>query len=194
MAAVQEETTPRRGRRWLYLLPVGLFVVVVAALGWGLGRDSSVLPSALVGRPAPDFALPPIPGRDAHGFSRADLGRGRPVLVNVWASWCVPCRAENPVLLRLAREEGVTIHGINYKDKVEDARRFLASLGDPFTLIGRDADGRAGIEWGVYGVPETFVVDGRGIVRYRHVGPLLPHDVDGKILPLLRELEAEAGS
>ncbi len=193
MASVQEPVARRRPRRWLYLLPVGLFVVVVAALGWGLGRDSSVLPSALVGRPAPDFALPPIPGRDDHGFSRADLG-GRPVLVNVWASWCVPCRAENPVLLRLAREKGVVIHGLNYKDKAEDARAFLQSLGDPFTYVGQDLDGRVGIEWGVYGVPETFVVDAEGVIRYRHVGPMVWRDVEEKILPLLRELEAEAGS
>jgi len=190
VASAQEPVAPRR---WLHLLPVGLFVIVVAALGWGLGRDSSVLPSALVGKPAPDFVLPPIPGRDDHGFSRADLG-GRPVLVNVWASWCVPCRAENPVLLRLVRAEGVTIHGVNYKDKAEDAREFLRTLGDPFTYIGRDADGRVGIEWGVYGVPETFVVDARGVIRYRHVGPMLWGDVERKILPLLRELEAKAGS
>ncbi len=192
MAMASSETERPRRSRLLYLIPVAVFLTVAAALGWGLSRDASVLPSALIGKPAPDFSLPPIPGRDERGFSRADLG-GRPMLVNVWASWCVPCRAEHPVLTRLAEEEGVIVNGLNYKDKPEDAMAFLTGLGDPFTYIGQDLDGRVAIEWGVYGVPETFVVDAQGIIRYKFVGPMTWQDVERKILPLIRELEREAG-
>lgn len=191
LATLPAAHQPRR-RWWLYLLPLVLFAAIAGFLGWGLTRDARVLPSALIDKPAPEFALPPIPGRDERGFSRADLG-GEPMLVNVWASWCVPCRAEHPILTRLAEEEGVVVHGINYKDQVADAQAFLRQLGDPFTRIGRDRDGRVAIEWGVYGVPETFVVDREGRIRYKHVGPMMPRDVERKILPLLRELRGESG-
>ncbi len=190
MAAEREELQSheqRRGAVWLYLLPVAIFAVVALALAWGLSRDASVLPSALLDKPVPEFELPPIPGRDNHGFSRQDLG-GRPMLVNVWASWCVPCRAEHPLVTRLARE-GFPVHGINYKDRPEDARAWLAELGDPYTYIGSDRDGRVAIEWGVYGVPETFVVDARGVIVFKQVGQLTPRVIEEKILPLLRELE-----
>jgi cytochrome c biogenesis protein CcmG/thiol:disulfide interchange protein DsbE len=174
------------------VLPLAVFAAVAAFLGWGLTRDARVLPSALIDKPAPEFALPPIPGRDDHGFSRADLG-GEPMLVNVWASWCVPCRAEHPIITRLAEEEGVIVHGINYKDQPADAKAFLDQLGDPFTRIGQDRDGRVAIEWGVYGVPETFVIDRQGRIRYKHVGPMMPRDIERTILPLLRELRGETG-
>jgi len=189
-------TSPAAGRGsrrlWLYVLPLAVFAAVAAFLGWGLTRDARVLPSALIDKPAPEFALPPIPGRDDHGFSRADLG-GEPMLVNVWASWCVPCRAEHPIITRLAEEEGVIVHGINYKDQPADAKAFLDQLGDPFTRIGQDRDGRVAIEWGVYGVPETFVIDRQGRIRYKHVGPTMPRDIERTILPLLRELRGETG-
>lgn len=181
-----------RRRICLYLLPLAVFAAAAVFLAWGLTRDARVLPSALIDRPAPEFALPPIPGRDDHGFSRADLG-GEPMLVNVWASWCVPCRAEHPIITRLAEEEGVIVHGINYKDQPADAKAFLDQLGDPFRYIGQDRDGRVGIEWGVYGVPETFVIDRDGRIRYRHVGPMMPRDIERTILPLLRELRGETG-
>ena len=158
---------------WVPLIAFALLAVILAI---GLGRDPQILPSALVGRPVPEFTLPPLPGRDDHGLATADLG-GRPMLVNVFASWCVPCRVEQPVLERLA-EDGVVVQGINYKDAPGDVQDWLAELGDPFTFIGSDRDGKVGIEWGVYGVPETFVVDGKGQIRYRHVGPVLPSDVD----------------
>jgi cytochrome c biogenesis protein CcmG/thiol:disulfide interchange protein DsbE len=176
--------TPRRG--WLYLVPVLLFAAVGVFLALGLGRDPHTLPSVLIDKPAPAFALPPLPGRDERGFSSADLG-GRPMLVNVFASWCVPCRIEHPVLDQLARE-GVTVHAINYKDAPEDALTFLRALGDPFARIGADRQGRAAIDWGVYGVPETFVIDRDGRIRYRHVGPLQPRDLERTIRPLLAEL------
>lgn len=180
---------PTRRRALVYVLPAAVFVLVAVFLAIGLTRDPHTLPSALVGKAAPEFALPPLPGRDQHGFSRADLvGGDGPVLVNVFASWCVPCRIEHPVLGRLA-EQGVTIHGINYKDRPEDVQAWLKELGDPFARIGADRNGRVGIDWGVYGVPETFVVDREGRIAHRHVGPLMPRDVERTILPLLEKLK-----
>lgn len=178
---------PARRRPILVLLPLALFAVVGILLAVGLTRDPSTLPSALVGKPAPEFRLPPLEGRDAQGFARSDLG-GEPMLVNVFASWCVPCRIEHPVINRLA-EQGVVVHGINYKDRPEDAKAWLAELGDPFRRVGADRDGRVGIDWGVYGVPETFVVDREGRIVHRHVGPLQPRDVERTILPLLEKLK-----
>jgi cytochrome c biogenesis protein CcmG/thiol:disulfide interchange protein DsbE len=180
-------TAPTRRRTLLFVVPLGLFALLGLLLAIGLTRDPSTLPSALVGKPAPDFALPPLPGRDAHGFASTDLG-GQPALVNVFASWCVPFRIEHPLLVRLA-EQGVVIHGINYKDRPEDAKAWLAELGDPFRRIGADRNGRVGIEWGVYGVPETFVIDRDGHIAYRHVGPLQPRDLERTILPLLEKLK-----
>jgi cytochrome c biogenesis protein CcmG/thiol:disulfide interchange protein DsbE len=139
------------------------------------------------------FELPPLPGRTAGeggGLSRADLGGGEgPMLVNVFASWCVPCRIEHPLIARLAEEHGVTVHGLNYKDRPGAALAWLQEMGDPYAKIGSDQNGRVGIEWGVYGVPETFVIDKEGRVAYKHVGPLQPRDVERTILPLLEKLK-----
>jgi cytochrome c biogenesis protein CcmG/thiol:disulfide interchange protein DsbE len=180
-------TRPRlAGRRLLFLVPLALFALLAVFFRIGLTRDPSTLPSALVGKPAPEFALPPIEGRAGPGFARSDLG-GRPMLVNVFASWCVPCRVEHPMLAQLA-EQGVVVHGINYKDRPEAARAWLAELGDPFTRIGADRQGRVAIDWGVYGVPETFVVDRDGNIVHRHVGPLQASDVERTIRPLLGRL------
>jgi len=184
---IEATHAPVRRRPLLFILPVLLFALVGAFLAIGLTRDPSTLPSALVGKEAPPFALPPLEGRDSHGFARADLG-GEPMLVNVFASWCVPCRVEHPVINRLAGQ-GVVVHGINYKDRPEDAKAWLAELGDPFRRVGADRDGRVGIEWGVYGVPETSVLDRDGKIAHRHVGPLQPRDVEEKILPLLEKLK-----
>lgn len=177
---------PRSRRSLLFLLPVILFAGLALVLGLGLGRDPAALPSALLAKPAPDFALPPLAGRDALGLSRADLG-GKPMLVNIFASWCVPCRVEHPILSRL-KEEGVTIQGINYKDDPDKARAFLGELGDPYAKLGADRNGRAAIEWGAYGVPETFVLDKEGRIAYRQAGPLMPRDLERTILPLLERL------
>jgi cytochrome c biogenesis protein CcmG/thiol:disulfide interchange protein DsbE len=174
-------------RRLLYLVPVLIFVVVGIGLALGLTRDPSVLPSALLDQRVPEFDLPPLAGRDDPGLSSQELAAGGPVLVNVFASWCVPCRAEHPLLMALA-EQGVTIYGINYTDPPEQASAWLEELGDPFARIGADRDGRVGIDWGVYGVPETFVVDGEGRIRHRFVGPLQARDIDQTLLPLLAEL------
>lgn len=173
-------------KRLLLLLPLVLFMGLVTYFAVGLTKDPSKLPSAMIDKPVPEFDLPPLAaGRPA--LASGDL-KGGVSLVNVFASWCAPCQVEHPVLMRLAKEEGVTIHGIAYKDKPEATQAFLNKLGDPFTRIGRDQDGRTAINWGVYGVPETYVVDRDGHIRYRHVGPLMPRDVEEKILPMLREL------
>ena len=156
----QVAAAPARRRWLLFALPVVVFASLAVFLGLGLTRDPSTLPSALVGKPAPEFVLPPLEGRDEHGLGRADLG-GRPMLVNVFASWCVPCRIEHPVLTRLA-EQGVVVQAINYKDRPEDTKAWLAELGDPFEHVGADRSGRVGIDWGVYGVPETYVIDKDG--------------------------------
>lgn len=172
-------------RRLLYLIPVLVFTLVGVALAVGLTRDPGVLPSALLDRDVPAFELPPVPGRPEPGLASGDLEG--PALVNVFASWCVPCRVEHPMLEALA-EDGVTIHGINYKDRPEDVGAWLDELGSPFSRIGADRDGRAAIEWGVYGVPETFVVDARGRIVHRHVGPIMMRDLDQTFRPLLEEI------
>jgi cytochrome c biogenesis protein CcmG, thiol:disulfide interchange protein DsbE len=168
--------------RWLYLLPVAVFVLIGAGFFLALGRDTDVLPSALIDEEAPAFTLPPLPGSDK-GLSNADL-KGGVSLVNVFASWCVPCREEHAVLTALAATKRVPIYGIDYKDKGDAAKAWIAELGDPYTQIGAD-NGQVGIEWGVYGVPETFLVDGTGHIRFKHVGPLSQADVDKTILPLV---------
>jgi cytochrome c biogenesis protein CcmG/thiol:disulfide interchange protein DsbE len=173
-------------RRWLYTLPVVIFAALAAGFYYGLRIDSDVLPSALIDQPAPDFRLPPLPGHEP-GFSSADL-QGHVSLVNTFASWCTPCRAEHPVLEALAATKRVSIYGIDYKDKEDAAVAWIAALGNPYTRIGAD-DGRVGIDWGVYGVPETFVVDRLGRIRYKHVGPLTQKDLDRTILPLVARLE-----
>jgi cytochrome c biogenesis protein CcmG/thiol:disulfide interchange protein DsbE len=177
--------------RLAFVLPVAAFAalaVVFASylhrIGSG-GKNIAEVPSALIDKPAPTFSLPPIEGR-RDGFASGDLA-GQVALVNVFASWCAPCRAEHPILMRLARD-GVPIYGINHKDRPEDALRFLAELGNPYRAIGADRDGRVSLEWGVYGYPETFVIDREGRIRYRHVGPIMPEHLERTILPLLRKL------
>lgn len=175
--------------RLAYLVPLLLFVLIGLGLAVGLTLNPREIPSALIGKPVPEFSLPPVEGRK-EGLSTADLKTGAPSLVNVFASWCVPCRIEHPLLMGLAREGIAPIHGLNYKDNPSDVSKWLDQLGDPFQRTGADRDGRVGIEWGVYGVPETFVVDGQGQIRCKHVGPLTEWDVENKIKPLLRDLKA----
>ena len=170
-------------RRLLFILPVCIFVGVGIGLAVGLTRDPSTLPSVLIDHPVPEFALPPLPGRDGPGFTSADL-KGGVSLVNVFASWCVPCRVEHPLLRALARE-GIAIYGINYKDDPAAARRFLGRYGNPFARVGADRSGRVAIDWGVYGVPETYVIGGDGKIAFRHVGPLTEDAIKDKLLPLV---------
>ena len=155
-------------------------LLIAAVLGgffvWGLNpeRDPGEIPSVLISAPAPDFTLPPIEGVESPGLARSDLGNGDDaVIVNVFASWCVPCRAEHSVLTRIAQEEAVTLYGINYKDKPKDAAKWLDELGNPYAKIGSDFDGRVGIEWGISGVPETFIITKDGIVAHRTLGPVV---------------------
>ena len=177
---------PARGSRIRILYLVPLFVFAALALLFLVrlyAGDPSQVPSALIGRPVPAFTLEPLPslshaGQQVPGLSDADL-KGRVTVVNVWASWCVPCRQEHPALVELAKNPTVRVVGINYKDNPENARRFLGSLGNPFAAIGIDPTGRAAIDWGVYGVPETFVVGPDGTIRHKHIGPLLPAQVPG---------------
>ena len=172
-------------RRLLFLLPLALFVVLAGYFGLGLFRDPALLPSALIDRPMPDFTLSGL--ADKPGLAKADLAGGV-VLINFFASWCAPCREEHPLLMRLAAEGRVALYGIDYKDKPEDATRLLAQLGDPYRRIGVDRSGRTFIDFGAYGVPETYVVDKEGRIRYRQVGPITPEDYDRVLVPLLKQL------
>ena len=172
----------------LYGLPFAVLTALVAwfALALSPDRDPSIVPSALIDKAAPPLDLPSVyPGQP--GLSSADL-KGRVTVVNVFASWCLPCRAEHPILSRLSREEGVILVGINWKDTPEAARAWLAELGDPFDRVGSDPSGRAGIDWGVYGVPETYIIDTAGRIRYKHVGPLREEDIAAVIAPVLRRV------
>ena len=173
-------------RGWIFLIPAAMFSLLAVGVFAGLGIDPNVLPSPLIDQPAPRFELPPLPGTE-RGFSSADLA-GHVSLVNAFASWCVPCRAEHPILNDLARTRRVAIYGIDYKDKADAALAWIAELGNPYARIGAD-DGRVGIDWGVYGVPETFIVDQGGRIRFKHVGPLTQADVEQTILPLIARLE-----
>jgi len=173
-------------RKLLFLLPAALFAVLVIAFAVGLRHDPHLVPSALINRPAPDFALPGL-YESANGLTRNDLD-GRVTLVNFFASWCAPCREEHSELMALGRLPGVTLDGIAYKDKPEEARRFLGRLGDPFSHVGVDRNGTTAIDFGVYGVPETYVVDRTGHIRYRHVGPLTAEDVKNEIVPMIQQI------
>ncbi|NKC16616.1 MAG: DsbE family thiol:disulfide interchange protein [Gammaproteobacteria bacterium] len=166
----------------------GLF----ALLYLGLGLDPRKVPSALLHKPAPAFDLPVLGDNTDRRVTDAAL-KGQVTLMNVWASWCVSCRHEHPLLVALARSTNIDIVGLNYKDEPADALRWLAALGDPYRLSMVDKEGRAGIDWGVYGVPETFVVDAEGIVRMKHIGPLTASSLKDKVLPLVRRLEASGG-
>ena len=170
-------------RLWLILPFAGfLALAVLFAVRLNAG-DPSRLPSALLNKPVPDFSLPPIEAGAEAGLSSADLSKGVH-LVNVWASWCGPCRLEHPILLQLAADKRFDLVGINYKDVPENAQRFLGALGDPFTRIGADRDGKTGIDWGVYGVPETFVVRD-GIILHKFIGPLSEEGLAGDLMPAL---------
>ncbi|HTV90590.1 MAG TPA: DsbE family thiol:disulfide interchange protein [Stellaceae bacterium] len=173
-------------RRWVFVLPSALFALLVGGFYVGLQVHSDVLPSPLINQPAPRFSLPPLIGGQ-RGFSSADL-KGHVSLVNAFASWCAPCRDEAPALDALARSGRVAIYGIDYKDKPAVAQAWIEALGDPYARIGAD-DGRVAIDWGVYGVPETFLVDRTGRIRYKHVGPLTDADVSQTILPLVARLD-----
>jgi cytochrome c biogenesis protein CcmG/thiol:disulfide interchange protein DsbE len=172
------------------LVPVIAFFVLAGLFAYALrAGDPSKLPSALIGKPAPETTLLPLEGlteqdRPVPGFSTA-AGAGKVRVVNFWASWCVPCVQEHPLLVELKTRSGIEIHGINYKDTAAAARRFLGRYGNPYTSVGVDENGRAGIEWGVYGMPETFVLNAKGEIVYKHVGPITPDSLTRKVLPAI---------
>jgi cytochrome c biogenesis protein CcmG/thiol:disulfide interchange protein DsbE len=170
-----------------YLLPLGIFLVLVVFLGIGLGLNPREIPSPLIDKPAPAFELVQLhePGKS---LTTQDM-RGQVWLLNVWASWCVSCREEHPVLVELAKTRVVPIVGLNYKDQRPEALRWLQQFGDPYVMSIVDGDGRVGINFGVYGVPETFVIDKTGVIRYKQIGPVTPKALQEKILPLVAKLQ-----
>ena len=173
-----------------YLTPLVLFLALAALLYKGLALNPREVPSPLIGKPAPEFTLPEL--KDASKLLSHTDFHGKVTLLNVWATWCVSCRAEHPLLMQLARQ-GVTIYGLDYKDTREDAQRWLSRFGDPYVANAFDADGRVGIDWGVYGTPETFVIDQQGIIRHKHIGPLTEDAIQREILPLIQKLKGDKG-
>ncbi|MBX9453937.1 MAG: DsbE family thiol:disulfide interchange protein [Mesorhizobium sp.] len=184
MSTEMESARPRSRRLWLALLPLGLFMALAAIFLAQLlfGRDNSVVPSALIGAEAPQTSLPPLDGTGLPGLDSTRF-EGKVTLVNVWASWCAPCRQEHPLLMQMAQDPRIVVAGLNYKDRPENARRFLGELGNPYAQIGVDGNGRAAIDWGVYGVPETFLVGKDGRIAWKHVGPFTPDSIVTGLMP-----------
>ena len=174
-----------------YLAPLAIFLALAGLLYRGLSIDPRLVPSPLIGKAAPAFSLATLKDPSVT-LSESDL-KGEVSLLNVWATWCGACRAEHPVLVRLSQSGAVPIYGLNYKDQRPEALRWLEQFGDPYRANAFDADGRVGIDWGVYGAPETFVIDKQGVIRHKHVGPLTQDVLRQEILPLVEQLRAEEG-
>jgi len=195
-----QETSTVRKRSWLFVLPLIAFGLLAVLFWFRLGdNDPSRIPSALIGKPAPHTSLPavagltvdgrPVPGLDPATF------RNKVTVLNVWASWCAPCHDEAPLLLRLAQDTRIQVVGMNYKDAPDNARRFLGRYGNPFAAVGEDGNGRAAIEWGVYGVPETFVIGRNGLIAFKLIGPITPTNLDTVLKPQIEQaLGAAAGN
>ncbi|HTN95400.1 MAG TPA: DsbE family thiol:disulfide interchange protein [Nordella sp.] len=189
------EASPQpRSRAWLAILPVAVFALLAILFYRGLSGNPADVPSVLINKPVPAFTLAPIDGLNLPGLASDDLKTGEVTLVNVWASWCVPCREEHPLLMELASRGDLRVVGINYKDDPENARRFLVTLGIPFTAVGADPNGRAAVDWGVYGVPESFLVDGKGTIRLKWIGPLTREALAKQIIPKIEEIRRAGGS
>ncbi|PTR16566.1 MULTISPECIES: DsbE family thiol:disulfide interchange protein [unclassified Nitrosospira] len=172
-----------------FLLPLGIFVVLVGFLLVGLNLNPRQVPSPLIGKPAPEFQLQQLHQAEQTLTSKDNLGKVW--LLNVWASWCVSCREEHPLLVELAKSGIVPVYGLNYKDQRDDALKWLKQFGDPYTVSIVDPEGRTGIDYGVYGVPETYVIDKKGVIRYKQIGPVTVEALQTKILPLVKELELQ---
>jgi cytochrome c biogenesis protein CcmG/thiol:disulfide interchange protein DsbE len=171
-----------------YLIPLALFVVLAGFLFVGLGLKPREVPSPLVNKPAPAFVLPRLDNPAVQ--VAAEQLKGQVWVLNVFASWCTPCLTEHPLVTQLAREPGIQVIGLNYKDKAEDAKAWLGRHGNPYATVVVDRDGRVGIDYGVYGVPETFVIDKEGVIRFKQIGPITPEALRDKIVPLVRKLNA----
>ena len=178
---------PGRRARLAGYIPLLVFLLMAVFLGIGLTMNPRDIPSPLIGKMVPEFSLPPVKGGTL-GLASADL-RGEVSVVNVFASWCVACREEHPILMGIKKKGIVPLHGLNYKDKPDDARAWLDEMGDPYTRIGADIAGRVAIDWGVYGVPETFVIDRDGRIAYKHIGAVTPEVLRDKLIPLIRKLK-----
>ncbi len=194
-----QPVAPPRRRLGLVALPLIIFgamaIVFLFALKSG---DPSKLPSALIGKRAPEITVPALPEltdgpRTVPGFASVDLAKGQVSVVNFWASWCAPCVAEHPLLIALKERTGVALYGVNYKDQAVAARRFLGRYGNPYAAVGVDVHGRTAIEWGVYGMPETFVLNGRGEIVYKHVGPITPESLEAKVIPAIKKAQSPSG-
>lgn len=175
----------------LALLPLLALAALLSVFALNLNRDPSLVQSVLIDKPAPAFELKAVDGLGVPGFDTAAL-TGQVTVVNVFASWCIPCRDEHPVLEALKAETGVRLFGINQKDAGDNARAFLAELGNPFDAVGADSSGRISIDWGVYGVPETFIVDAKGVIRFKHTGPLAMEDIAKEIVPAIERAKSTA--
>lgn len=173
--------------RWRVVIPAVVVVGLIALLGYGLTRQPTILPSALLNKPAPAFNLPTLAAANKRVGS--EVLKGHVTLVNVWASWCVSCREENDLVTEISQRTGVPVLGINYKDQRSAAKRWLARFGDPFAVVAFDHSGQVGIDWGVAAVPETFVVDRNGIIRYKVVGPITRHEMKNALIPKLKQLQ-----
>jgi cytochrome c biogenesis protein CcmG/thiol:disulfide interchange protein DsbE len=171
-----------------YLAPLAIFALLVAFLYRGLSMDPKLVPSPLIGKPAPAFTLPRLDDPSAT-ISNTDL-KGKVTLLNVWATWCVSCRQEHETLVELAKTGQVDIYGLNYKDNRQDAKRWLAQFGNPYVANAFDGSGRVAIDWGVYGAPETFIIDRNGVIRHKHIGPLTVDIINREILPLVAKLKS----
>lgn len=196
--AIKSDADKPRRSGWI-VLPLAMFFGLAIMFAFALFTgDPSKLPSALIGRPAPKVDFAPleglkVAGQSVPGFTAADLSKGDVTIVNFWASWCVPCVQEHPMLIELAMRTGVPIYGVNYKDEADNARRFIGRYGNPYKAVGVDPLGRGAIEWGVYGMPETFVVDGKGRIAYKHIGPISLGSLEERVIPAI-EKAREAGS
>ena len=175
-------------KRIIYILPLTVFLILAIYFAIGLTKDPRVLTSALINKPVPEFNLPPIEGRSGSGFSSDDLKNNGVSIVNVFASWCLPCRTEHDVITNLAKMNIAKVYGLNYKDNTKAALRWLKELGDPYANIGVDPKGRTAIYFGVYGIPETFIIDVTGTIRYKHVGPISQEVLNSTIVPIIKKL------
>jgi cytochrome c biogenesis protein CcmG, thiol:disulfide interchange protein DsbE len=197
-SAPEKPAAPRRGVQWV-LVPVIVFAALVAVFGFALTTgDPTRLPSALIGKPVPKADFPALSGltdgsQSVPGFTSSDLANGQVSVVNFWASWCAECAVEQGLLLDLKDKTGAPLYGVNYKDEATAARRFLGRYGNPFKAVGTDENGRNAIEWGVYGMPETFIVNGKGEIVYKHVGAVTPASLATKLIPAIEAARKDAG-